>query len=192
MRHQSHYIPLAIANAGNVVARTVWIRGVSHLSVRVTIAKNNSLFALQLSERRIVADKVSFRMGNRHAQHKARLQLVCEWCLGILDSHVYVIADEMQIAIANQRAGQQAGFAQNLKAVANPQHQISFRGEFFHRIHHRGKPRQGPGAQIISVRKTPGNDHGVITGKIGFAMPDEIDWLAYVFRDHVICVVIAI
>ena len=38
-------------------------------------------------------------------------------------------ADELQAAVANQRAGQQAGFHQNLEPVADAQHQSAIGGE---------------------------------------------------------------
>src|SRR5436190_512417 len=39
VRHQSHDIPFAIADAGNVVARTVRVRGLRRLSLWIAIAK---------------------------------------------------------------------------------------------------------------------------------------------------------
>src|SRR2546421_8484959 len=115
-----------------------------------------------------------------------------EWCVDAFDPHIYMSADEMQLTIANQRPWQQACFAQNLKAIADAQNQIAFCGEFFHGIHDRRKAGECAGAQVIAVRKTARNDHRVVTGQVSIAVPDEIDRLAHVFRDHVIRIVIAV
>ncbi len=72
-----------------------------------------------------------------------------------------VLAVELQIAVANERAGQQAGFSQNLETVANAKHQPAVVGELFHRLHHRAEPGDGAAAQIIAVAETTGHDDGV-------------------------------
>src|SRR5205807_9386701 len=117
---------------------------------------------------------------------------MCERGIDAFNPHIYMSADEMQLTIANQSPWQQTCFAQNLKAIADPQNQIAFRGEFFHGVHDRRKASQRSGAQVIAVRKTARNDHGVVTAQVRIAVPDEIDRLAHVFRDHVIRIVIAV
>ena len=49
--------------------------------------------------------------------------------VGIFNSHVHVVADEMQVTITDQSSRQQARFAQNLKAIADTEDEISFGGE---------------------------------------------------------------
>src|SRR5205807_9457814 len=115
-----------------------------------------------------------------------------ERCPCAFDPHIYMSTDEMQLTIANQSPRQQTCFAQNLKAIANAQNQIAFRGEFFYGVHDRRKAGQRSGAQVIAVRKTARNDHGIVTAQVSIAVPDEIDRLADVFRDHVIRIVIAV
>src|SRR5256885_9661393 len=90
---------------------------------------------------------------------------MCERCVDAFDPHIYMSADEMQFTIANQSPWQQTCFAQNLKAIADAQNQIAFRGEFFYGVHDRRKAGQRSGAQVIAVRKTARNDHGVVTAQ---------------------------
>src|SRR3989442_4401051 len=115
-----------------------------------------------------------------------------ERCVDAFDLHIYMSADEMQLTIANQSPRQQTCFAQNLKAIADAQNQIAFRGKSFHRVHDRRKAGQRSGTQVIAVRKTARNDHGIVTAQVSIAVPDKIDGLAHVFRDHVIRIVIAV
>ena len=46
-----------------------------------------------------------------------------------------VLATELQGAVADQGAGQQAGFAQDLKSIADAQHRAALRGKGLHRLH---------------------------------------------------------
>ena len=103
-----------------------------------------------------------------------------------------VFTNEVQIAIADQSAGKEPGFTENLKTVADSEHKPAAFGKLLDRIHHRRKTRERAGAQIVAVRKTAGKDHRVVSRKICFTVPDEVDRLAHVFRDHVIGIVVAI
>src|SRR6266852_548244 len=71
MRHQTHHVPAGSANAGDIITRAVWIRILSDPSFPVAIAKDDSFVSLQLGERRLVTDKVSFGVRDRHAQNAA-------------------------------------------------------------------------------------------------------------------------
>src|SRR5438067_1775572 len=130
MRHQSQNVSPTIANAGDAGARSVYVRTICNLTIGIAITKDDSIVAIQFRERRIIANKISFRMRNRHFQNAAGLQLMREWSIRALDAHIYMVADEMQIAISNQSTRQEARFAQNLKAVTNAEHEFSLRGEF--------------------------------------------------------------
>src|SRR5207253_5678824 len=61
-----------------------------------------------------------------------------------------------------------------------------------HRVHDRRKTGQRSGAQVVAVRKASGNDDGIVTAQVGVAVPDEINRLSDVFRDHVVSIVIAV
>ncbi len=76
-------------------------------------------------------------------------------------------------AIAQQRAGQQAGFHQNLEAVADAEHQAAIGRELLHRAHDGRETRDGAAAQIIAVGKSAGQNDGVDVAEIGGIVPDE-------------------
>src|SRR5882762_10901244 len=46
MRHQSEYVTRAIANAGNIIARAIWIRSFCDVALRVAVTKNYPIFFL--------------------------------------------------------------------------------------------------------------------------------------------------
>jgi hypothetical protein len=65
MGHQAQNVSRPIANAGNVIARAVWISLGGNVSIPVAVTKDNPIFALKFPERRIVANEVSLGMGDR-------------------------------------------------------------------------------------------------------------------------------
>ena len=103
-----------------------------------------------------------------------------------------VFANKVQIAITNECAGQQACLAEDLKAVTNTEHEAATFGKLLDGIHYGRKAREGSGTQVVSVRKAARKYHCVVCRQIRFTVPDEIDWLSDVFRDHVIGIVIAV
>jgi hypothetical protein len=80
---------------------------------------------------------------------------------------------ELQIAIADECAGQQTGFGQNLKSIAHAEHEPAVVSELFHGLHHGAEPRNRATAQVIAVAETTGHDDAVGVAERGFLMPDE-------------------
>ena len=60
--------------------------------------------------------------------------------------------------IAQQRAGEQARFDEDLKAVADAKHESALGREFLHGLHDGRKARDGAAAQIIAVGEPAGKD----------------------------------
>ena len=89
-----------------------------------------------------------------------------------------MFAVELQIAVADERAGQQAGFGEDLEAVADAEDEAAVVGELFHRLHHRAEPRDGAAAQIIAVAETAGHDDAVGVAEGIFLVPDVAGGMA--------------
>ena len=71
-----------------------------------------------------------------NAQDIANFHFMGERRVRSFDADIHMTTDEMQITIANQRAGQQTGFAKNLKAIADTEYQLTFRGKLLQGIHY--------------------------------------------------------
>ena len=67
------------------------------------------------------------RVLDRHRQHLARLARARERRGGVLDVTIDLAADETQPLVRQQGPGEQAGLAQDLEAVADPEHQATVR-----------------------------------------------------------------
>ena len=102
--------------------------------------------------------------------------------LRLLDAHVHARADEAQAAVANQRAGQQAGFAQHLEAVADAEHQATGVRELDDALHDRREARHGAAAQVVAVGKPAGQDDAVDALEVAILVPQR----HRVFTEHVI------
>ena len=92
-------------------------------------------------------------------------------------------ADELEAAIADERAGQQAAFDQDLEAVADAEHQPAIGGELLHRLHHGRELGDGAAAQIIAVGEAAGQNHRIDVAQAGRVVPDEFRLLAEVVGD---------
>ena len=165
MRHQAHHIALAIADAGNGLKRTIWIRLAVVFSgivpVGSDVTKNNLVVAFQLGERGRLAKIISFVVRNGHFQHLSGMRRASERRVSGFHADMNLAAEEPQTLVAHHRAGQQPRFEQYLKSVADSQHQAAGASEPIHRFHHRRKARNRAGAQIIAEGKSAGKNDRV-------------------------------
>ena len=68
---------------------------------------------------------------------------------------------EAPVGVAEQRARQQARLAEDLEAVADPQHQAALVGEGDDRLHRRREAGDRPGPQVVAVGEAAGDDDRV-------------------------------
>ena len=65
-----------------------------------------------------------------------------------------MFATELQRAVADERAGEQAGLAQNLEAIADAEDKPAVGGEGLHGLHDGAEARNRAGAQVIPVTES--------------------------------------
>ena len=173
MRHQAGHVALFIADAGNVLQRAVRIRGVGQVSARIAVLPEDLIVGLELRERFFVGKIATFTVGDGHAENFSRRNLAGERRVvcGGLEENVFAV--ELQIAVADERAGQQAGFGEDLKAVADAEDEAAVVGELFHGLHDGAEPRDRAATQIIAVAETAGHDDAVGVAERGVLVPDE-------------------
>ena len=85
---------------------------------------------------------------------------------------------ELQVTVADQDAGEEAGFAEDLETVANADHQATLVGELPDGLHDWTEPGDGPAAQVISVTKPTGHDHRIHRAERGVLVPDKVGVMA--------------
>ncbi len=74
---------------------------------------------------------------------------------------MHVAADELELRVAHQDAGQQARLAEDLKTIADAHHQTAGGGMGTDRIHHRRTRRNRSAAQIVAIGKAARHHHQV-------------------------------
>ena len=77
----------------------------------------------KLLQRGRVAEIISFHVADGNLQDLAFAQQVGEWTIGGFDAQMNLLADVFQAGVAHECAGQQTALRQNLKSVADAQHQ---------------------------------------------------------------------
>lgn len=173
MRHQSRNITTLIANARDIQQRAIRICRVGDISARIAVLPQDLIIRLQFCERGFVRKIASFPVRNRHAQNFSGRNPIRKRRIVRDRFQVDEFAMELQITIANQRAGQQPRFRQHLKSVANANHQSAIVGELFHRLHHGTESRNRAAAQIIAIAEAARNDHAIRIAQRGFLVPDQ-------------------
>ena len=82
-------------------------------------------------------------------------------------------ADEAHRLVEQQRAGQQARLAEDLEAVADPQHRAAAGGEGGDRLHRRREAGDRARPQVVAVGEAAGDDDAVDAGEVALFVPDQ-------------------
>ena len=173
MRHQAGHVALFIADAGDVLQRAVRVRAVGQVSTGVAVLPKDLVVGLELGERFFIGEIAAFAVGDGHAENFSRRNLAGERRVGRGGLEENVFAVELQVAVADERAGQQAGFGEDLKAVADAEDEAAVVGELFHGLHHGAEPRDRAAAQVIAVAETARHDDAVGVAERRVLVPDE-------------------
>src|SRR5262245_5796946 len=192
MRHQTKNVPFPATNARDICARAIRISTISDVAVLITVAENNPVFTLEFVKCLVVANVIPLGMRNRKTQDGATFKFIRKGTISCFRAHENMFANEMKTAIANQGAGQQSSLTKDLKAVTNAEHESAALGKLLERIHHRREAGQRSCPQVVAVRESAGNDHRVIAAQICVAVPDKINGLPHVFRDHMVSIMVTI
>ena len=86
---------------------------------------------------------------------------------------VDVATEEAQAAVAQERAGHEAGLGQHLEPVADAEHEPAVRGERGHAAHDRAEPGDDPGPQVVAVREAAGQDDRGDPAEVGDLVPQR-------------------
>ncbi len=173
MGHHAQHVASGAADAGDIFERSVGIRFPCDFALRVRVAEDDAIVAVQFGERCVIAKIIAFHVADGDGQHFALAARVRERGLVVFDSHLHGLADIFQSDVAHQRSGQQSRLAQNLEAVADAKDQSAAVGEFADGFHHGGELRDGAGAEVVAEGETSGNDDGVAVLEVVRVVPEE-------------------
>ena len=66
------------------------------------------------------------------------------------------------------------GLAEDLEAVADPQHQAPAGGELDHRVHRRREAGDGAGPEVVAVGEPARDDHRVGSPEVALGVPHQL------------------
>ena len=116
-------LPLLVEDAGDGVDGAVVVPVRIDHAVGRRIAEQHPPLAFQPRDGLAVGDVIAFAVRHRHADHLPGIVAASERRIGALDAQMHVAADELELHVAHQHAGQQPGLAEDLETVADAEHQ---------------------------------------------------------------------
>ena len=165
MRHHAEHPSRRVQHAGDIVPRAIG-RGAD-------VTEGDAAFALEFGQGLGIGEIIALIMGDRNANDFILLVAGGKDAVAALHRQGNVAAEEFEIAIAHQDAGQQAAFGEHLEAVANAEDRDPGARLGDDVAHHRRLRRHRAAAQIVAVGKAAGKDNQIERGQGGFAMPDH-------------------
>ena len=192
MGHHAQDIPSVAEDAGDIGERSVGVGIRADVSFRCRVAEDDPAIPLQCHEGPVITEIVAFHVADGDFEDLAGLQVLGEGCLVGFDAQVDLLADVFEAGIAHECAGEQTGFAKDLKAVADAENQAAGGSELLDRLHNGSEVSDGAGAEVVAVGEAAGNNDGIAVFEVFGLMPQEGGRLTGNFGDSVVSVVIAI
>src|SRR5579875_3161676 len=96
-----------------------------------------------------------------------------------------LLADVLEAGVAEQGAGEQSGLTEDLKSIADAEHEAARGGEFPDRLHDGREAGDGAGAEVVAIGEAAGDEDGVAALEVGGITPEEDDGLAGNLGDYV-------
>src|SRR5438876_1512368 len=192
MRHHPEHVSLFTDDSGDIVQRSIGIRFGRDLAVRCDVPEYHLTVVFDALQRLRFSEKVSVAVSDWDAKQLTFPHEIGVRCLGRLRTQMKKLAHVLQSNIAKQRAGQQSSFRKDLEPITNAKDEATLSSKVGYGLHDRREFRQGARAQVITIRKSTGQDHGIESLQRRVLMPDEFNRLSNHGFDGVITIVFAI
>lgn len=153
VRHQTDDVARLVRDAGDVAQRAV--------RVDVDVAERDPAFGLQHVERVLVGDVPPVHVLQRDVDLLVGLVVGGPGGPRVLHPQLLVAADEVEVVVAEHRAGKKVRLGEDLEAVADAENRHSGLRLLDDGLHHRREARDGTRPQIVAVRETAGQHDGV-------------------------------
>ena len=108
-----------------------------------------------------------------------------------LDPQVGPLAAKLEVVVAHEDAGEEAGLAKHLEAVADAQHETAVGGEAGYGGHDGGEASDCPGAEVVAVGEAAGEDYAVYVGEGVVLVPEVARLLAQDCAEGVVAIAVA-
>ena len=167
MRHQADDVAALVADAGDVVERAVGV-------VARCVAEDDPALGLELGEHLRRGEVAAGRVLDRDREHVAHLAGARPGRAGVDDLDVDLAAEEAEPVVGQQGAGQQTGLAEDLEAVADPEHRAARLGELLDPGHRRSESGDRADPQVVAVGEAAGDDDRIDVAEVVVTVPDDL------------------
>src|SRR5438270_669739 len=178
MGHHAEHVPALVDDARDVVQRAVRVGARDDASLGVAVAKRDLAALLEPRKRRGIGEVAALAVRDRDTDDVALGAPAGERKVGAFDEKIRPLAPKLQRGVADQRARQEAGLAQDLKPVADAPHEAAAVGELADPLHHGRETRDRAGPQVVAVGEAAGEDDAVTALELGVLVPQVDELLA--------------
>ena len=84
------------------------------------------------------------------------------------------MASVLEVGVAEEGAGQQLRFAEDLEAVADTYHGLALVSHASDAVHDGGEAGYRAGAKVVAVCKAAGEDGEIVVGEVALRVPDVV------------------
>ena len=112
-------LPRSLKMPAMALMAPLWFQFGSIMPSGEAVAERHPALALEPRDGLAVGDVVAFAVRDRDFDHLAGIVAARERRIGALDAQIDVAADETELGVAHEHAGQQPRLAGDLKAVAD-------------------------------------------------------------------------
>ena len=182
MGHHADDVATGVADARDVVDGAVGVGVGRTLAVGGDVAEDDAILVMQLGEAVGLDDVVALGVGDGQAEDLAVAGRRRAGGLGGFHAEVGPLATELGAVVEQHGAGEQAGFQQDLEAVADAEDRTPAGGVVAHGGHDRGAGGHGAGTQVIAVAESAGqyDQFDVVQRRVG------VPGVASVHAGHVV------
>ena len=84
------------------------------------------------------------------------------------------MAAVLEVGVAEEGAGEELGFAEDLEAVADAYDGLAFFGHAADAVHDGGEAGDCAGPEVVAVGESAGEDGEIVAGEVAFGVPDVV------------------
>lgn len=171
MWHHAKHVFGGIGNAGDVVEGPVGVGLVGDISVCIAVSEEHLSVRFNVCQGLFIAVETTFTMGDGHTKYLVGIDFTGGDQMGVACFEVNIFAVKLHVGVAQEGAGQQATFAQNLESVADTQDKTTVLGVIGYGGHDGRQLGDGTRTQVISVGETAGHKNVGTTLQVSVFVP---------------------
>src|SRR2546428_10229863 len=149
------------------------IRGRRCDATLVDVAERNLSGPLDACVRLRISHPAAFAVADRHSQDRAA-KSVGERRSVTLDADAHPVRAIGKVSVADERAGQESGLAEDLEAIAAPEDRAALRCETAELLRPGRELRDRAGAKVVAIAEAARHDRGVEPAQVRVLVPLDL------------------